>query len=171
MNDTRLAEPASPSQSRLVHIAIVLVILVGVAIAYFTTPDYGKSTDEPNNSVYGLASLKAYQGSTDFLTYGKKVYYGPFYLMIWNLASRTLRVLHEGWLQVDAGHFANFLTFALGVGAFYLICLKFVEPVLAFGATLLFSTQPMLYGYAFMKSQGHSLHGVHVACRSAAGKS
>lgn len=141
---------AAFSRRRTYHVILLLVILAGVVVAYVTTSHYGESWDEPNNSAYGFASLKAYEGSTEFLTFGKKVYYGPFYLMIWNLASRTFKVLHEGWTQIDAGHFTNFVTYALGVGAFYVICLRFVEPILALGASMLFATQPMLYGYAFM---------------------
>lgn len=145
-----LGERLADHRNFRVHAAAGALLVAGVLIGYFTTTHYGESWDEPNNATYGYVSLKAYAGSPDFLTYGRKVYYGPFYLMIWSLGSRALKIIHTGWTQIDAGHFFNFLTFLVGVAGFYVICLKFLRPIVALGATLLLATQPLLYGYAFM---------------------
>jgi len=147
--DTTEQRPRAWS-GRIFHVTMLLVILAGVVVAYFTTQGYGESWDEAINSAYGLVSLKAYGGSTEYLSYGKKVYYGPFYVMIWRGASSVLKVIHKGWTSIDGAHFANYLTFSLGVGALYFICLKFVRPKVALGMSLLFASQPLLHGYAFI---------------------
>jgi hypothetical protein len=139
--------------ARPFHIAMLLALVFGLLVAYATTADYGESWDESANSVYATASLEAYSGSRAFLAYGDQVYHGPFYLILWKLGSKAFRLIHPGWLEVDAGHFTNYLAFSLGAGSLYIICLRFASPAAAFGATLLFLLQPMLYGYAFINQK------------------
>ena len=47
-------------------------------------------------------------------------------------------------------HFMHFLSFLVGLFFFYLICLRFLNTWAAFGAVLLFSTQPLIWGHAFI---------------------
>jgi hypothetical protein len=44
----------------------------------------------------------------------------------------------------------TFLSFVMGVFSFYRLCRRLVDPVPAMAATLLFSTQPILWGHAFI---------------------
>jgi hypothetical protein len=50
----------------------------------------------------------------------------------------------------DLWHLVNFLTFQVGVLLLYGICLRWVKPWSAFAAALLFSTQPVLWGHAWI---------------------
>ena len=47
-------------------------------------------------------------------------------------------------------HFVYFVTFLVGVWAFYQLAIRWMSHNAAFGATLLFMTQPVFWGHAFI---------------------
>ena len=47
-------------------------------------------------------------------------------------------------------HFVYFLTFLVGIWAFYQLAMRWMSHAAAFGATLLYITQPLFWGHAFI---------------------
>jgi len=133
----------------------VAELVIGLAVFR----EYGLSWDEPLFYEYGEALGYAYQPAhwfrPDFdLTqaYGPSPddhkNRGPAYLVLMRLPVRWLTAL--GLERAAAWHLVNFLTFLLGVAWVYRLSLRWMSEPAALGAAMLFSTQPLLWGHAFI---------------------
>lgn len=128
------------------YFPIGMLIISNLAIGTLIVNDYGESWDEQVRMRYAEKSLYAYLG--DIRTLGDEK--GAFYVMVAKLGSEALRVIHPSWASIDAWHFMHFLSFQASLLFFYMTCLRFASKWGATGATLLFSTQPLLWGHAFI---------------------
>ncbi|HEX6303060.1 MAG TPA: hypothetical protein VFZ76_02655 [Anaerolineales bacterium] len=128
------------------YFPIGMLIITNLAIGSLIVNDYGESWDEQVRMRYAEKSLDAYLG--DIRTLGDEK--GAFYVMVAKLGSEALRRLLPSWASIDGWHFMHFLSFQASLLFFYMICLRFASKWAATGATLLFSTQPLLWGHAFI---------------------
>jgi len=138
---------------------LILLLTVTLTVGFFTFRDYGLSWDEPlfynyADSIWKAYTPQAFAPGFDFeQVYGKSgddhKTRGPAYLL---LARPFVSALEStGVDMASAWHLVNFLTFQLlGVGFFYLLALRWVRPSAAFVASILFATQPLLWGHAFI---------------------
>jgi hypothetical protein len=130
---------------------IVLNLVLGLAIANH----YGEAIDEHNVYIYGDNTLSFYTSWFDWkspVNYGPGHlrFYGPSYLIPGTLVAKFLRIFLPSWTEVGLWHWVNFLVFQLGLLFFYSLCRRLVGKLAAYAAVLLFSTQPLLYGHAFI---------------------
>jgi hypothetical protein len=132
------------------------LIAICLAIGLFTYKDYGVSWDEPSSYQYGREALSAYRlpvwgstlpGSEPVYTDsdGLLKYYGAAYLV-----SGAALVKLLGLTGYSALHLLNFICFLIGVIALYILLSRWVSQPAAFGALLLFISQPLLWGHAFI---------------------
>lgn len=133
-----------------IHLAIFIVIVIlGVVV----TRDYGESWDELQFFKYADHALEAYGSwlKTGAVPLTGNTYdnYGPAYVMIVTLAARLLGPVVP-WLHSDLRHLVYFATYAVGTWAFYKLCGRWMSRNAAFGAALLFATQPLFWGHAFI---------------------
>ena len=138
---------------------IVLLIAVNILIGFFIFRDYGLSWDEPHFYSYAEALGYAYSPanwfSADFdlnNSYGASgedhKTRGPAYLL---LARNFVYVLVAiGSKTAWAWHLVNFVFFQLSIYCMHRISTRWVRPSAAFATALLFSTQPLLWGHAFI---------------------
>lgn len=133
---------------------VMLLIACSLAIGLLTIRDYGASWDELLIFKYAERSINAYgewlrTGDVPFTgnTYDN---FGPFYVTLVAMITRFFQWLRPGWLSVDIRHLIYFITFQAGVFGFYLLCKRWLRDWAAFGAAVLFSTQPLLWGHAFI---------------------
>jgi hypothetical protein len=129
------------------YFPIAVLILINITVGLFIVTDYGESWDEQLRSRYANRSLAAYFGDAKGLKGDEK---GAFYVMFAQIGSLALRQIHQGWLPIEAWHLMHFLTFQIGLFFLYLLCLRFMKKWAALGAVLLFATQPLLWGHAFI---------------------
>ena len=142
-----LARRVVNSKYGLILVFISLSLLVGL----FIVDDYGLSWDEYYDITYGDLTLKAYKGGDDFQRlYANRKYYGPFYWMSVNLISRLVTRIEGSIFVVDVWKYCHFIMFQISVFSFFLLSSRFMSRTLAFLTTLLFSTQPLLFGHAFI---------------------
>ncbi len=64
--------------------------------------------------------------------------------------TKFLRIFLPSWTEVGLWHWVNFLAFQIGLLFFYSLCRRLVGKLAAYAAVLLFSTQPLMYGHAFI---------------------
>ena len=132
------------------NILLVLALLIGL----LTLNDYGESWDEMKLYDYAADSLEAYgtwlQHGTVPVTGDRFENYGPFFVMLTRIVTKAFTQIFPAVQEVDVQHFVYFLTFLLGVWAFYQLAIRWMSYNAAFGATLLFATQPVLWGHAFI---------------------
>jgi len=141
------------------RLPILILLAAQLVIGLFTFRDYGLSWDEPLFYEYGDALGYAYTPANWFdpsfdlsNAYGPSgddhKTRGPAYLL---LAREPVHLLESlGADEASAWHLVNFLTFLLGVYFVYRLSLRWMSAWTAFGAAALFSTQPLLWGHAFI---------------------
>jgi hypothetical protein len=142
------------------YFPLVLILIANLIVGLFTFQDYGTSWDEPLFYAYGEAVPYAYSvsarlsGNFDIeQAYGPSAedhkIYGPIYLLL----AKPLVDLLDWMLPIpraDLWHLVNFLFFQVGVVLFFALCRRWMNSWAAFGATLLYSTQPLIWGHSWI---------------------
>jgi hypothetical protein len=135
------------------HLPIGILLLLNLIIGALTFSNYGESWDVNSMRHYADSSLSLYGG----LFSGENVSpdsiqnelalgnYGPAFMMLVNSIERL-----GGSPTYSLQHLVYFVTFQIGVLAFYILCLRWMSVNAAFGTALLFSTQPVFWGHAFI---------------------
>ena len=130
------------------------IILACVFIAGLLTFDqYGESWDDRSLQKYAVLSMQAYttwsqQGyiEVDPTNLG---YYGPFFVSMVAVGSQFFQIFLPFQLP-DLRHLIYFLTWFAGILAFHSIAKRWLSQLPAIGATLLYVTQPLLWGHVFI---------------------
>ena len=132
---------------------IIIILLLGLLIGMLTLTHYGESWDDLSLRKYADKSLGAYQTwpqqGVVKITQDDLGNYGPSYVMAVALGTNFLDIIFPMSLP-DLRHLFYFITYLAGVWAFYMLGKRWLTQVAAIGATLLFITQPLLWGHAFM---------------------
>jgi hypothetical protein len=136
------------------YTAILALLAACLLIGIITVPDYGESWDEHVAYLYGDYAFHAYQ----YFFHPQALarfqsdlnLYGPAYFMFVDGSARVLQVIFKEWSSIDASHFTNFVVYLAGVWIFYLLVRRWLQPWAAFGASLLFLSQPLFWGHAFI---------------------
>ena len=138
------------------RLVLILTLAVALLVGYFTVQDYGLSWDEVGIYRYANRALDAYQ----FILHPQDYQaddsdpllnlYGPAHFMLSAVLSRFMLTLHPSWSVYSAFHFIYFLTFLFGVLALYFLSTRWVSEWVALGIALLFATQPLFWGNAFI---------------------
>jgi hypothetical protein len=130
-------------------VLLAVVAVVGLAVVR----QYGESWDERQFFKYADRALQSYatwlpDGQVQ-LTGNTYDNYGPAYVMLVTLATRLLG-LALPWIRSDIRHLAYFATFMAGLWAFHKLCSRWLGRTAAIAALLLFVTQPLIWGHAFI---------------------
>lgn len=150
--DNMLPNKNSQIIARLIshkYFPLVALLFANLLAGLLTVKDYGASWDDPKRYAYATNSLKAYLGKAGDLADDK----GPFYVMAARVGTEILVRLDKNWSTMDAWHWMHFLTFQLSLIFLYVLCLRLMKRWAALCTTLLFSTQPLLWGHAFINSK------------------
>ncbi|CAG0951163.1 hypothetical protein ANAEL_00077 [Anaerolineales bacterium] len=129
------------------------IILASILLAgLLTFNQYGESWDDRSLQKYAAKSINAYitfpqQGKVN-ITPEDLGYYGPAYVMAVDLLSRALDFLP--FPLPDLRHLVYFLTYFAGILAFHSLAKRWLSDLPALGATILYATQPLLWGHAFI---------------------
>ena len=133
---------------------IVLALFVAALVGYLVADDYGVSWDEPDIYNYGSYAIDAYNSflhPNDMADFPSNLnFYGPSYFMLATTTARFFIVLNPNWSIITAHHFVYYLTFIVSALLLYLMLKRWVSKKSAFGAALIFTTQPLLLGHAFI---------------------
>jgi hypothetical protein len=133
----------SSIRDKLPAFGLVLILLTNLAVGILVVRDYGESRDEQSRITNAERAIAAYSG--DSSARGM-----PFYIMVARIGSDWLRGMWGNLRLIEAWHFMNFLSFLVGVFFFYRICSRYMSQGAALGATLLFNTQPLLWGHGWI---------------------
>lgn len=135
-----------------------MLVLVNLIVGLFALPGFGESTDERSQHSYAERTIQAVKSLVNsgtlpayfFEEEPKQGSHGPAFIM----AVMALRSLFlPGGTPVQKllfSHFLYFMMFQVGIVALFFLARRWVSEMAAFGTTLLFSTQPLLLGHAFM---------------------
>jgi hypothetical protein len=136
------------------HWPIILLIIINMVIGLAVVRDYGQSWDEPGIQKYAVQALSAYgrfiRGEAPPDYESDHMYYGPSFGMLGELSVRALGKSSLDWLSADYWHLVYFLCFQAAVISLYGLSSRWMGRWAAFGVALLFTTQPLLWGHAFI---------------------
>ena len=149
----------NPTFKNFVKNPILILLAVNILVGLFIFRDYGLSWDEPYFYSYGDALGYAYSPANWFSpdfdlnnSYGASgedhKTRGPAYLFLARNFVYGLKAL--GSDSASSWHLVNFLFFQLGIYFLYRISKRWVNSSAAFATAALFSTQPLLWGHAFI---------------------
>ena len=136
------------------NLPLAILLTVSFLIGILTLTHYGESWDELNLYKYADRSLEAYttwpQHGVIPVTGDRFENYGPAFVMFTAIGTNTFTRIFPDMQAVDVQHFVYFLTFLIGVWAFYQLATRWMSRTAAFGATVLYITQPLFWGHAFI---------------------
>ena len=139
---------------RLERSLLLLWLVVNLVIGALTVHEYGMSVDEPNNFQYAADTLDAYPSF--FGTLYEPAYnstfdgHGPAFIAIAGILIRIFQRLFPDVFTPDLWHFSYFVTFQLTGLCLYWLTKRWFSKWTAWGILILFSTQPLLLGHAFI---------------------
>lgn len=136
------------------NLPLGILLVLGLIVGLFTLNEYGESWDELKLYDYAADSLAGYttwfQHGTIPVTGDRFENYGPFFVMLTRVVTKGFVQVVPSVLEVDVQHLVYFLTFLAGIWAFHHLASRWMSHNAAFGATLLFMTQPVFWGHAFI---------------------
>jgi hypothetical protein len=146
---------SSPARWRGWPIAMPIVVLVvcSLLVGIVIVRDYGQSTDEDMNVYFARQTLQSYQHPDRPYQDPSREDKGPFYLMVWVAVGEFLGRVVPGWVFADGRHMVNFVVFQAAVVSVYALSLRLVKPGTALVGAVLFETQPLLFGHAFINQK------------------
>ena len=139
---------------RLEKTLLILWFVVNLGIGALTVHEYGMSIDEPNNYRYADETLKAYPSF--FGIFYEPKYdssfegHGPAFVTIAGTLIRMIQGVFPNLFTPDLWHFSYFITFQLTGLCLYWLTKRWFTKWTAWGILILFSTQPLLLGHAFI---------------------
>jgi hypothetical protein len=139
---------------RVEKVLLLLWFVVNLGIGALTVHEYGMSVDEPNNYQYAADTLKSYPSL--FGTLYEPPYnstfdgHGPAFMTIAGILIRVIQRVFPNVFTPDLWHFSYFLTFQLTGLCLYWLTKRWFNIWTAWGILILFGTQPLLMGHAFI---------------------
>lgn len=145
---------SDPKSSRTEKILLAAWLVVNLVIGALTVDQYGMSIDEPNNYRYAADTLAAYPSlfGTFYEPNLDSSYkgHGPVFVAITAIGVRLIQSVFPEVFEPDLWHFSYFLTFLLAGLCLYWLTKRWFSTWTAWGILLLFNTQPLLLGHAFI---------------------
>lgn len=137
------------------HLAIVVILIFFLIIGIIVVSDYGESWDEYFSIDSGDITLQNYINlfSTDEeLYFGPYLmeFYGPLFDLIVHIGTQIIRFVLPSISIITSRHFYYYLSFLVGAGSLYAISVHLFKTKTAIFTTVLFITQPVLWGHAFI---------------------
>src|SRR5215208_6619792 len=139
---------------RLENTLLLLWFAINLGIGALTVHEYGMSIDEPNNYRYADDTLHAYPsffGMRYEPNYDSSYDgHGPAFVTVAGIPIRMIQSLFPHIFIPDLWHFSYFITFQLTGLCLYWLTKRWFNNWTAWGILVLFSTQPLLLGHAFI---------------------
>ena len=132
---------------------ILVIMLVMMVVGLLVVDDFGQSWDEDINYYNGERSIRKYRDGNFLKGQNLDYYHGTFYFMIWSSASKFINSITPQWRDTDGRHLINYVTFVIGVVALYLISKRTFGRNAAIFSALLFASQPLFFGHAFINQK------------------
>ena len=144
--------PAKKLLTLLTH-EVVLLLFFGIVAGLILANDYGLSWDEYYNETYARHTIEMYLGDrVPGDTIIDKRFYGPSFFVPWLLARDLLVKILPSLSPADAGHAIYWLAFLPAPLFVYGLSRRYAGRIASLAAALLFASQPVIFGHAFVNS-------------------
>jgi hypothetical protein len=133
---------------------LALWFVANLLIGALTVHQYGMSVDETNNQRYAADTLDAYPSFFGILyepNYDSSYEgHGPAFVTLAAIFVRIVQAVFPDAFVPDLWHYAYFITFQLTGLCLFWLTKRWFNSWTAWGILVLFSTQPLLLGHAFI---------------------
>ena len=133
---------------------LLLWFVACLAIGAATVHDFGMSIDEPNNQRYAVDTWNAYPSvfGTRYEPAYRSSYegHGPAFITLASIFVKTMQRVIPGVFAPDLWHFSYFIAFLFSGLCLYWLARHWFSIWASWGILLLFSSQPLLWGHAFI---------------------
>lgn len=136
-------------------------IMINLIIGLLIVKDYGISMDERREVMRAEMALRAYAFRPDvnYNKIGLAQVYGTAQSVLFQLADNILRPMLGTGPRVVA-HYGYFMTFQVAILGCYFLAKRFINGWGALSVALLFGTQPLYFGHAFINPKDIPLMAV-----------
>ncbi|MCW5875502.1 MAG: hypothetical protein KIS85_01350 [Anaerolineales bacterium] len=140
------------------HLPLLLLLAGLLVVGILIADDYGITVDDIGLWDYGRHVVLLYREAS----YGKfsfspgpdnLPFYGPAFLTVVTLAEETFLRILPHLDKAGVWHLFVFMSFLASAAGLYYIGRWLFQPSVAFGATLLYIGQPVLWGHAFINAK------------------
>jgi hypothetical protein len=139
---------------RLEKALLLVWFAANLVIGALTVHEYGMSIDEPNNFQYAAATLRSYPsffGTLYTPPYNSSFDgHGPAFITVAAIVIGVIQRIDPNAFTLDLWHFSYFVTFQLTGLCLYWLTKRWFSKWTAWSILILFSTQPLLLGHAFI---------------------
>ena len=140
------------------HHPLLVLVLVNLIVGLVLLPGFGESTDEVSQHSYAERTIQAVQSLVRAGTWPayfteeepKQGSHGPAFIMAVSLLRSLSLPAGTRVENLLFSHFLYFLAFQLGIVSLYFLARRWMSDTAALGTALLFNTQPLFFGHAFM---------------------
>jgi hypothetical protein len=140
--------------ARLEGIFLLIWFIACIVLGIGMVHDYGISIDEPNNQRYAVDTWNAYPSvfGTRYEPAYRSSYdgHGPAFITLASIFVKVMQRVVPGVFVPDLWHFSYFLAFLISGLCLYWLARHWFSVWASWGILLLFSSQPLLWGHAFI---------------------
>ncbi len=129
---------------------LIIILIIFMIIGIFINGDYGESRDEFYNLKAGSRAFADYTDEQFLRDQDDNYFHGTFYFLLFSAVSKITTSINSNWLGVDSRHFLGYVVFIMAAASFYSIAARLTSVKFAVLPTLLFLTQPIYFGSAFI---------------------
>ena len=141
-----------------VYFPLILLVFANLIVGSWALPGFGESTDELSQHLYAEGTIQAVKSlfaTGTFPAYffeeePKQGSHGPAFIVAVTLLRDLFLPTGSPFERLLFSHFMYFTMFLVGIISLFFLARRWVSEAAAFGTALLFNTQPILVGHAFM---------------------
>jgi hypothetical protein len=150
------------------HAPLIVLIVVNLLVGLWILPGYGESMDELMQRQYGERTARVFES---LLSTGQAVVkerprqgsHGPAFITAVVMLKELFLAGGTVVQRLQFSHFMYYLIFQVGIISLYFLARRWIGDLAAFGTALLFSTQPLLVGHAFINPKDTVLMSLMIA--------
>jgi hypothetical protein len=140
------------------HFSLILLVLLNLIVGLIILPGFGESVDELSQHSYAERTIQAVSSLPNTGTWPAYFFaeepqqgsHGPAFIMTVLLLRGLLLPEGTAIAKLHFSHFLYFVAFQIGILSLFFLARRWMSDWAAFGTALLFNTQPILLGHAFM---------------------
>jgi hypothetical protein len=137
------------------HAPFIILITICLIAGLATVADYGESQDEYLHIQYSENTLANYLSlfskDTDLVLGPENLrFYGPFSDFIIQIGIQVVGLFTPNYSIITTRHLIYFLFYLVSIISLHSILIKLISPKAAYVTLLLYVTQPILWGHAFI---------------------
>lgn len=148
----------SPGRNVKKYFPLAVLVLANLIIGLFALPGFGESADELSQYSYAERTIQAVKSLVNTGSWPayfteeepKQGSHGPAFIAVVLLLKNLFLPAGTPVEKLLFSHFLYFLMFQVGIVSLFFLARRWVGETAALGTALLFNTQPLLLGHAFM---------------------